>query len=159
MNLRWLPYFEAQRQAVGLEPLQVEFAPTFQDAFAQQPGNYTFDFNRSEHVIGVLGSSELGVEVHEFEAGAGCARGIVVQSPVALTVGGLAGTRLPAGAYSLRLEMPEAEPIQFESGGDRRAVTSASEIEVEANGGVVHFSLSPVAGPAKVCGLALNRHE
>src|SRR5208337_3570328 len=32
MNLRWLPYFEALRLAVGLEPLQVEFSPTFQDA-------------------------------------------------------------------------------------------------------------------------------
>ncbi len=159
MNLRWLPYFEAQRQAVGLEPLQVEFAPTFQDAFAQQPGAYTFDFDPSKHVIEVLGSSQLGVEVREFEDGAGCASGIDVQSSIALTVGGLAGTSLPQGAYSLRLMMPEADRIQFESGGNRQAVTSASEIEVRATGGVVHFSLSPVAGQARVCGLTLKRHD
>ncbi len=159
MNLRWLPYFEAQRQAVGLEPLQVEFAPTFQDAYAQQPGAYTFDFDRSKHVVEVLGSSELGVEVHEFKSGAGCASGIEVQSPVALTVGGLAGTSLPAGAYSLRLKMPGADRVQFESGDKRQEVSSASEIEVQASGGVVHFSLSPVAGPAHVCGIALKRRD
>ncbi len=159
MNLRWLPYFEAQRQAVGLKPLQVEFAPTFQDAFAQQPGKYTFDFDRSKHVIEVLGTAELGVDVHEFEAGAECASGIEVQSPVALTLGGVAGTSLPQGAYSLRLKMPEADRIQFESGGNRQAVTSASEIDVQASGGVVHFTLSPAAGPARVCGLTLKQHE
>lgn len=159
MNLRWLPYFEAQRQAVGLEPLPVEFAPTFQDAFAQQPGNYTFDFDRSKHVIEVLGSSELGVGVHDFKADALCPSGIEVQSPVALTLGGLVGTSLPEGSYSLRLRMPESDRIQFESGGNRREVTSASEIEVQASGGVIHFSLSPITGSARVCGLALRRRE
>jgi hypothetical protein len=55
--------------------------------------------------------------------------------------------------------MPEADRIQFESGGKRQAATSASEIEVEASGGWVHFSLSPVGGEARVCGLTLKRHE
>jgi hypothetical protein len=159
MNLRWLPYFEAQRQTVGLEPLQVEFAPTYQDAFAQQPGNYTFDFDRSKHVIEVLGTDELGMDVHEFKADSGCPSGIEVQSTVALTLGGLVGTNLPEGSYSLRLRMPEADHIQFESGGNRQEVTSASEIEVQASGGVVHFLLSPITGSARVCGLTLKRHE
>ena len=159
MNLRWLPYFEAQRQTVGLEPLQIEFAPTYQDAVTQQPGAYTFDLDSSKHVIEVLGSSELGVNVQEFKSGAGCQSGIEVQSPVALTVGGLAGTSLPAGAYSLRLEMPEADRVQFESGSIRQQVTSASEIEVEASDGAVRFTLLPIAGQARVCGLALKRHE
>jgi hypothetical protein len=159
MNLRWLPYFEAQRQAVGIEPLQVEFEPTFQDAFAQQPGNYTFDFDRSKHVIGVLGSSQLGTEVHEFESGAGCASGIEVKSTTPLTIGGLAGTSLPDGWYRLKLEMPAADRIEFESGGNSQAVTSASEIEVRAGGGAVHITLSPVAGTARVCGLTLMRRD
>ena len=159
MNLRWLPYFEAQRQAVGMEPLQVEFAPTFQDAFAQQPGKYTFDFDKSKHVIGVLGTSELGKEVRDFGTGAGCASGIEVQSPAPLTIGGLAGTSLPDGAYRLKLRMPAADRIEFESGGKRQEVTSASEIEVRASGGAVHFTLSPVAGTARVCGLTLMRRD
>jgi hypothetical protein len=159
MNLRWLPYFDAQRQAVGLEPLQVEFAPTFHDAFAQQPGAYTFDFDRSQHVIEVLGTAELDVEVYEFKAGAGCASGIEVQSPVKLRVGGLAGTSLPEGGYSMRLKMPEADRVEFESGGNRQEVTSSSEIEMQASGGVVHFTLSPTVGSARICGLALKRHD
>jgi hypothetical protein len=159
MNLRWLPYFEAQRQAVGLEPLQIEFAPTYQDAVAQQPGAYTFDFNRSKRVIEVLGSAELGMEVHEFEAGSGCASGIEVQFPLVLTVGGLAGTSLQERAYRLRLAMPEADRILFKSRGNHQEVTAASEIEVEASGGAVHFLLSPIAGPARVCGLTLMRQE
>ncbi len=159
MNLRWLPYFEAQRQALGLGTLHVKFAPTFQDAFAQQPGRYTFDFDGSKHVIEILGAPDLGVDLQEFEAGAECASGIKVKSQTALTVGGLAGTSLPAGGYRLRLEMPEADRVQIESGGNRQTVTSASKIEVEATGGEVHFSLSPAAGEARVCGLTLERHE
>ncbi len=159
MNLRWLPYFEAQRQAVGLEPLQVEFAPTYQDAVAQQPGAYTFDFDPSQRVIEVLGSAQLGVEVHEFAASAGCTSGIEVPFPLVLTVGGLAGTSLPEGTYRLRLEMPEADRILFKSRGNHQEVTAASEIEVEASGGAVNFLLSPIAGPARVCGLTLRRHD
>jgi hypothetical protein len=159
MNLRWLPYFEAQRHTVGLEALHIEFAPTFHDALAQQPGAYTFDFDSSKRVIEVLGSAELGVDVKEFKAGAGCASGVEVQSPVALTVGGLVGTSLPAGSYRLRLEMPEAGRVAFESGGNREVVTSASEVEAQASGGGIHFTLSPVDGPARVCGLTLSRHD
>jgi hypothetical protein len=159
MNLRWLPYFEAQRQAVGLEPLQIEFAPTYHDALAQQPGLYSFDFDASQRVIEVLGSQELGVDVREFEAGAQCASGIEVQSPVTLAVGGLAGTNLPAGIYRLRLKMPDAARVEFESGGSRQVVTSAAEIEAEASGGKVQFTLLPVTGPVRVCGLTLRRHD
>jgi hypothetical protein len=126
---------------------------------AQQPGAYTFDFDSSKRVIEVLGSAELGVDVKEFKAGAGCASGVEVQSPVALTVGGLVGTSLPAGSYRLRLEMPEAGRVAFESGGNREVVTSASEVEAQASGGGIHFTLSPVDGPARVCGLTLSRHD
>ena len=159
MNLRWLPYFEAQRQAVELEPLKIEFAPTYHDALAQQPGLYSYDFDPSHRVIEVLGPQELGVEVREFEGGAPCPSGIEVQSPVTLTVGGLAGTSLPAGTYRLRLNMPEAASVAFESGGNRQVVTSAAEVEAQASGGVVQFTLSPVGGPARVCGLTLRRRD
>jgi hypothetical protein len=35
-------------------------------------------------------------------------------------------------------------------------MTSAAEIHVQANDGKVHFTLSPVAGRARVCGLTLQ---
>jgi hypothetical protein len=156
LNLRWLPYFEAQRQAVGLEPLQIEFAPTYHEPLAQGAGHYSFDFDASKHVTEVLGSQELGVEVRTFGGDAQCPSGIEVQSPVALAVGGLGGTKLQAGEYGVRLVMAETGKVELESGGARKEVTSASEIEVQASDGKVHFTLSPAVGSARVCGLTLE---
>jgi hypothetical protein len=156
LNLRWLPYFEAQRQAVGLEPLRVEFAPTFHEPLAQGVGHNSFDFDASKRVVEVLGSSELGVDVQPFETDAKCPSGIEVRSPVTLVVGGLAGTRLPPGAYRMGLDMPVGSQVEVDSGGSRQSVTSASEIEVQASDGKVRFTLSPVSGSARVCGLTLK---
>ena len=155
LNLRWLPYFEAQRQAVGLEPLQVEFAPTTHEPLAQGAGHFTFDFDALHKVIEVLGTSELGVEVHTFAPGTKCASGIAVSAPVQLAVGGLAGTKLPDGNYRMKLMMADAGKINFETDGAIHELTSTSEVEVRANEGKVHFSLSPVTGTTRVCGLTL----
>ena len=156
LNLRWLPYFEAQRQGVGLEPLQVEFAPTTHEPLAQGAGHFTFDFDASHKVIEVLGTSELGVEVHTFAPGTKCASGIEVSAPVQLAVGGLAGTKLPDGNYRMKLMMADAGKINFETDGASHELTSTSEVEVRANEGKVHFSLSPVTGTTRVCGLTLT---
>jgi hypothetical protein len=154
--LRWLPHVEAQRQAVGLEPLQVEFAPTNHEPLAQGAGHYSFDFDASKKVIEVLGTAELGVEVQEFEAGATCSTGIEVRSPVTLAIGGLAGAQLLPGAYRMKLDMPDGSQLEVESDRTLQAVTSASEINVRAVEGKVHFTLSPVSGLARVCGLTLS---
>ena len=156
LNLRWLPFIEAQRQAVGLEPLEVEFAPTNHESLAQGAGHYSFDFDASQKVIEVLGSSELGVDVQQFEVAAKCPTGIEVHSPVALAIGGLAGAQLVPGTYRMKLEMPDGVQVEVESGGSRQAVTSASEIEVRAIDGKVRFTLSPVSGSTRVCGLTLS---
>jgi hypothetical protein len=159
LNLRWLPYFEAQRQAVGLEPLRVEFAPTNKEPLAQSPGRFSFDFDASKRVIEVLGSSELGTTVQPFEAGVNCRNGlsgIDVRSPLTFAVGGLAGVRLLPGAYRMKLDMPDGAQVEVESGGSRRQVTSDSEIEVRANDGKISFTLSPVSGSTHVCGLTLK---
>jgi hypothetical protein len=159
LNLRWLPYFEAQRQAVGLEPLRVEFAPTNHEPLAQGSGHFSFDFDASKRVIEVLGSSELGIGVQQFEAGAKCRSGISgieVGSLVTLAVGGLAGTRLPPGTYRMSLDMPEAAQVEVESGGSRQAATAASEIEVRVSDGKVRLILSPVSESTRVCGLTLK---
>jgi hypothetical protein len=156
LNLRWLPYFEAQRQAVGLEPLEVEFAPTTHEPLAQGAGHFTFDFDASHKVIEVLGTSELGVEVQTFAPGTKCASGIEVSAPVQLAVGGLAGTKLPDGNYRMKLMMVDSDKINFESGGASHQITSTSEVEVRANEGKIHFSLSSIIGKARVCGLTLS---
>jgi hypothetical protein len=155
LNLRWLPYFEAQRQAVGLEPLQVEFAPTHHELLAQGVGHYSFDFDASRHVIEVLGAQELGVEVRAFDGDAKCASGVEVKAPVSLAVGGLGGTPLQAGTYRMKLVMPESEKVQLELRNGPQEVTSASETDVRASDGKIHLTVSPVGGAARVCGLTL----
>jgi len=156
LNLRWLPYFEAQRQAVGLEPLQVEFAPTVHEPLAQGAGHYTFDFGASKRMVEVLGAAELKTDVTEFKDGAGCASGVEVTAPVALAVGGLSGTRLMPGTYRMKLKMPEGAQVVIGLGGKSQVVTAASEIEVQENDGKVRFTLAPVAGTARVCGVTLK---
>ena len=159
LNLRWLPYFEAQRQAVGLEPLQVEFAPTVHEPLAQGVGHYSFDFDAAKHVVEVLGTDELGVEVRAFTGDANCSSGVDVTSAVKLAVGGLGDTKLQPGVYRMKLKMPVGAQVQVEVGDKSQAVTPATELEVQASEGKVRFTLSPVAGSVRICGLTLERPE
>jgi hypothetical protein len=160
LNLRWLPHVEAQRQAVGLAPLQVEFAPTHDEPLAQGAGHYSFDFDASKNVIAVLGSAELGLiapnVVTQFPAGAACTSGIDLRAPVSLNLGGLAGARLQPGTYRMKLILPAGVEVQVESAGNRQTATSATEVQLQASDGKVHFTLSPISSTAQVCGLTLN---
>ena len=180
LNLKWLPYFQAQSVALGMAPLQVEFAPTYHEPIAQGPGHYTFDFDAAHHPIEVLGTSELGTEVKEFAGGWPCPSGIEVKSPVDLTIGNIvmvrtrlpsgtypahtgsplgnypARTGLPSGTYQMKLSMPAEARVEVKSGGNSQAVTSASEIEVQASGGSIRFTLSPATNPTRICGLILK---
>jgi hypothetical protein len=156
LNLRWLPYFEAQRVALGLDPLQVEFAPTYHDPLAQGPGHYTFDFDVDHRPIEVLGKAELGADVGEFQADPQCPSGIEAGSPVTLSIGNLAGTPLPTGAYRMKLKMPLDARVEIESLGHQQEVTSASETDVQASDGKIHFTLSSRNHSVRVCGLALR---
>jgi hypothetical protein len=160
LNLRWLPHVEAQRQAVGLDPLQVEFAPTHDEPLAQGVGHYSFDFDVSKNVIAVLGSTELGLAppnaVKQFPAGAACPSGIDLRTPVALDLGGLAGARLQPGTYRMKLSLPEGVEVQVESGAHRQTATSATEVLLTASDGEVQFTLSPISSSAQICGLTLT---
>jgi hypothetical protein len=156
LNLRWLPHVEAERQAVGLDPLRVEFAPTHHEPLAQGEGHFSFDFDASKKIVAVLGTAELGTEVKQFPAGSACASGIDVSSPVSLAIGGLAGASLQPGTYRMRLTMAPEAKIQIASGTRRQSLTSTTDIDLEATDGKVHFTLSPVSGSAQVCGLTLN---
>jgi len=155
LNLRWLPFFEAQRQAAGLEPLQVEFAPTVHEPLAQGVGHYSYDFDASHHVIEVLGTAELGVPVTAFAADSKCPSGVEVGSPVNLAVGGLGGTQL-MGAYRMKIRMPEGTQLKVEASGKSVTATADTDVEVQARDGKVRFTLSPVAATARACGVTLS---
>ncbi len=160
LNLRWLPHVEAQRQAVGLDPMVVEFAPTHDEPLAQGEGHYSFDFDASKNVIAVLGSAELGLAapnaVKQFPAGSACPSGIDLRTPVTLNIGGMAGARLQPGTYRMKLNMPAGVEVQVESGAHRQTATSATEMPLLASDGKVHFTLSPVSSSAQICGLTLT---
>jgi hypothetical protein len=156
MNLRWLPYFVAQRQAVGLEPLRIMFAPTFPEKLAQSPGNYTFAFDAGGHLIEVLGSSEVGANVQAQRTGTGCSGGLEVDHPLKLSIGGLAGTSLPSGVYRLRLDRAPADHIKVETTDRHETVKSTPDRAVTASAGRVDFTVSPVAGFSSICGLILQ---
>jgi hypothetical protein len=156
LNLRWLPYMEAQRQILGLEPLLVEFAPTFHEPLAQGPGRNTFDFTSSMRMVDVLGSTELGVDVQRFNSSGTCSTGIELSQPQTFAIGGIAGSALPAGLYHMKMNLlPDAE-IRVEADGNSRNVSATSKIEVKVHEGKAHFTLSPVTGTVRVCGLSLT---
>lgn len=156
LNLRWLPYFAAQRVALGVEALRVEFAPTHDEPLAQGPGRYTFDFDENHGLIEVLSSSELETEVKEFPAGSLCPNGIEIISPVDLAIGNMVGISLPPGDYSLKLDMPPGVKVKVKSGNISQIASSDSQIDVYATDGKVHITLSPSNKPAFVCGLTLR---
>jgi hypothetical protein len=156
LNLRWLPHVEAERQAVGIDPLEIRFAPTHHEPLAQGEGHFSFDFDASKKIFAVLGTAESGTEVKQFDPGSPCASGIDVSSPVSLAIGGLAGARIQPGTYRMKLTMPQGAQIQVASGNAHKAATSASDIEVQASDGKVQFTLSPVTGSTQVCGLMLT---
>ena len=48
----------------------------------------------------------------------------------------------------MKLEMPETARVTIDIAGNRREITTAPEIELQAKDGKVRFTLSPVVGPA-----------
>jgi hypothetical protein len=174
LSVRWLPSFQAQRVALGLDSLQVEFAPTHNEPLAQGAGHFTFDFDAAHHPIEVLGTSELGTEVEEFEAGSPCPSGIAVKAPVDLSIGNIASstmlsagayrnlarnTMLPSGAYRIKLDMPPDAEVEIKLDNNSQTVNSSSEIEAHISDGKLQFTLSPPPGASlvRVCGLTLSR--
>jgi hypothetical protein len=58
LNLRWLPYMLSQKQALGLETIRYHFEPTEDEALAQEPGRYTFYFDRDRELWKAAGERE-----------------------------------------------------------------------------------------------------
>lgn len=157
LNLRWLPYFEAQRQALGLDPIKIEFAPTHHEPLAQGAGHYTFDFDADGRPIEVLGAEELGVPVTPATPGSPCAGSVEVSAPVTLSIGGLSGARLVAGRYRMKLGMAAGAQVQIASGNATKTVNADEWFDIEPQDGRIGFTLSPAAGPVQVCGVTLEQ--
>lgn len=142
LNLRWLPYFAAQRQALGMEPLRIRFAPTMPEALAQSPGRFTYAFDADKRVWLVLGSAETGGDVQAGGDNAPCSAGLKVDHAMSLALSGIGGRPFPAGPVRVSLELPPGARVD------------ASDARVVA--GRLNVTLKPVNGPASVCALTAD---
>jgi hypothetical protein len=62
MNTRWLSHIVRHRQALGLEPVRINFAPTSHDLLAQSRGKFTFHFDSNHRLWETRGTEETGAE-------------------------------------------------------------------------------------------------
>jgi hypothetical protein len=142
LNLRWLPYFAAQRQALSMEPLRIRFAPTLPEALAQGPGHFTYAFDANQRLWVVLGSAETGGDVQPGGDNTPCSGGLKVDHVISLALSGIGGWPLPDGPARVSLEVPPGARVD------------ASDAQVAA--GKLHVTLKPVDGPASICGLSVD---
>ncbi len=63
LNTRWLSHIVRHRQALGLEPVRINFAPTSHDPLAQGPGAFTFYFGPDHDLWECWGEQETGAPV------------------------------------------------------------------------------------------------
>jgi hypothetical protein len=118
MNLRWLPHYLKQRQALGLEAVRFNFAPTSHDKLAQAPGKFTWHFDASHQMWQTLGTEETGASTFvlppdaKVTLGANlprmdeeiCRAGIESDQPIQVTLGPvMGGAALPKGDYRVSL--------------------------------------------------------
>lgn len=125
LNLRWLTHIIGHRQALGIEPVRVNFAPTQHDPLAQAAGRFTFHFDTGRRVWQCLGKEETGATTFQLPETSAptpatdasvpaeiCRTGIEITRPTKLTLQPLMALaqknlgpapRLLPGNYRLRL--------------------------------------------------------
>ena len=124
LNTRWLSHIVSHRQALGLEPVRINFAPTSHDVLAQSRGTYTFHFGTDYDLWETWGEKETGAAAISFTPSPPavkdesismawrevCHSGIEITKPLTLALGPImAGDNrgreklLPAGDYRLHL--------------------------------------------------------
>ncbi len=125
MNTRWLTHYQRVRQALGLEPVRIRYAPTSHDLLAQSRGKYTFHFDPQHRIWETQGQAETDCATFALPPAAVlgnpqnldasllevCREGITSPGPIELTIAPIfpreklfkQTTQLPAGTYRLQL--------------------------------------------------------
>ena len=155
LNLRWLPYFEAQRQAVGLEPIEYLFKPTVHESLAQMPGAYTFAFDTSHRIMQVLGEDELGTAILPQGDEGQCRGGMTVTTNTSLSLSGFAGTQLQPGTYEVVFHPSPNSPLLVVANGKQQP--ASSPVVVETVNGSIRLMLSSSSASTAVCGVTLRK--
>lgn len=99
LNLRWLTHIIGHRQAIGMDPVRINFAPTQHDPLAQAAGKFTFHFDDDHRVWQCLGEDETGATTFRLPADKIsaasaktpvpveiCTTGIDITGPITLTL-------------------------------------------------------------------------
>jgi hypothetical protein len=155
LNLRWLPYFVAQRQAVGLEPIEYVFKPTVHESLAQMPGAYTFAFDPSHRMMEVLGEAEIGIPILPQLDEAQCSGGMTVTTKTSLTFSGFAGTQLTHGTYDVLFHSSPNGQLIVEANGKQQS--GSSPVDVEAVDGSIRLTLASPQAKSSVCGVTIEK--
>ena len=126
LNTRWLSHIVRHRQALGLDPVRINFAPTSHDLLAQARGTFTFHFGPDHDLWECWGQEETGAPVFSLPPARTPARepsaplvwseigrtGIATDQPLTLAFrpimakdshGKAKSLPLPPGDYRLRL--------------------------------------------------------
>jgi hypothetical protein len=141
LNTRWLVYFVRLRQALGLEPVRYNFAPTSHDKLAQAPGHFTYHFDAKHQVWQTLGAKETGTETFSAASASDeiARHGLESDKPITLTLRPIVHKApLPAGKYRLRLLA--ADPSSTAAG------QRVFDVQVNASGnagGPVQYTFEP----------------
>jgi hypothetical protein len=124
-NLRWLTHIIGHRQALGLEPVRVNFAPTHHDPLAQAPGKFTFHSDADHRIWECLGTQETGAPTFDLPPDVPpafpetCRTGIRVMGPTRFVLQPMMAIgkkdlgpppRLRPGTYRLRLTFLVSAP-------------------------------------------------
>jgi hypothetical protein len=110
LNLRWLPTIVSARQALGLEPVRIMFAPTHHEPLAQGPGSNTFHMDAERRIWKVMGEKETKAKIVKH------GDGYLLQAddPLKLGLGPIMGHKLVDGRYAVKTR-PESNgyPTEF----------------------------------------------
>jgi hypothetical protein len=141
LNTRWLVYYVRLRQALGMEPVRYNFAPTSHDKLAQAAGRFTYYFDADHRVWQTLGSEETGAETFSAASASDeiARHGLQSDKPITLTLQPIVHKApLPAGKYRLRLLA--ADPSSTAAG---QRVFAVQVKATGAAGGPVRYSFAP----------------
>ncbi len=132
MNTRWLSHIVRHRQALGLEPVRINLAPTSHDPLAQSRGTFTFHFGPDHELWECWGAEETGARAFALPPDVTvaanpsvpaawkeiCRTGIEIEQPLTLAMrpilakdsrGQGKSVPMPPGDYRLRLLLLDPE--------------------------------------------------
>ena len=168
LNTRWLSHIVSHRQALGMDAVRIDFAPTSHDPLAQFPGTFTFRMDHERRLWQVLGARETGADAvtlpaslsdgmnkHEPESEAWRAtvrHGIEISRPITLHLGPILSDcrrkpdkrqhQLPAGDYTLRLALFDSAP--------RASAARLVDVEIARQPVTPEEPTAPAAGGGRI---------